>query len=169
MDIAAATQLALHNKRLLQTMHHKPCKTPGCPNRAIIDDDYCPEHIRLTEMAKSAAVKRWEGTVAAYGCVVSRESAVQLHHPKGRTYKHNKVLIGPWFILPLAHRYHELKSDNPFNVTHWPKRFEIEFGTQKRLFLEMVGDLAEDGKKIPFGTDVIDAIADSPCWAYEAA
>ena len=33
-------------------MHHKPCKTPGCPNRAIIDDDYCPEHMSGTKHSK---------------------------------------------------------------------------------------------------------------------
>ena len=111
---------------------------------------------------KTKKVKDWESLVAGYGCVVSRESGIQLHHVKGRSYKHNKQLIGPWFILPLAFRYHDVSSDNPFNVTHWPKRFEIEFGRQKDLFLRMCGDFLEQGIDLPFGDETLQAIINSP-------
>lgn len=109
------------------------------------------------------AQKDWLSTLADYGCVVSRErQPIQLHHVMGRTYKHNKVLIGPWYVLPLAFRYHDVSSDNPFNVTHYRKKFAIEKGYQRDLFRKMCLDMIELGVTIPFDQDVMDAIMDSP-------
>ena len=97
--------------------------------------------------------------VRQYGCVVSRELPVQVHHVKGRKYKNNKVLIGPYYILPLAWRYHDVHSNNPHNVTHWKHKFQEEFGTQNQLFFQMLNALMEQGKEIPVPEEVIDAIA----------
>ncbi len=108
------------------------------------------------------AQKDWLGIVADYGCVVSRESRIQVHHVMGRTYKHNKVLIGPWYVLPLAIRYHDVHSNHFANVTHWPKRFAIEYGYQQDLFKKMCLNMIELGVTIPFDSDVMDAIMDSP-------
>ena len=109
--------------------------------------------------SKPAPVKRWEQQVADYGCVVTREPQVQIHHVKGRTFKHDKVLIGPWYILPLTPRLHDVGSNNAFNVTHWKKRFEIEYGTQNQLFFQMVNAMLEQGQEVPVPDDVLDAIA----------
>jgi len=111
-------------------------------------------------MSKTKAVRDWEQICASWGCAVTRERSVQLHHVKGRKYKHNKVLIGPWYILPLTHRLHDVGSNNQFNVTHWPKRFEIEFGTQQKLFLDMVATMLEYGQEIPVPAEVLEAIGE---------
>lgn len=105
--------------------------------------------------------KQWLDIVAQFGCVVSGESIIQIHHVFGRTYKHNKVLIGPWYVLPLAFRYHDVSSDNPFNVTHYPKQFAIEKGYQRDLFGKMVNKLQEHGYPVP-PPDVLKAIEESP-------
>ena len=106
------------------------------------------------------AVKDWENLVREQGCIVTGQNDVQIHHVLGRTYKHNKVLIGPWYILPLCMRLHDVHSNSPFNVTHYPKRFAIEFGEQRNLFVTMCEILASDGFELPFNEDVIYAIAD---------
>jgi hypothetical protein len=113
-------------------------------------------------MSKSAGVRQWEQMVADFGCVVTREKPVQLHHVFGRTYKQNKILIGPWYILPLVHRLHDVSSNHPKNVTHWPKRFAREYGAQRDLFVSMCESMVRYGKELPFDDDVMDAILLSP-------
>lgn len=108
------------------------------------------------------AIKNWLGMVADYGCVACRESQVQVHHVFGRTYKHTKVLIGPWYVLPLHPRYHDVGSDNPFNVTHYPKKFAIAFGCQRHLFMKMCEAMERKGIELPFDDEVWQAIMDSP-------
>lgn len=114
-------------------------------------------------MGKSVNVQKWEDMCRQYGCVVSREVPVQIHHIKGRKFKlkHNfeTLLVGPWLIIPLAPRYHDVHSNNPHNVTHHKKAFEAEFGTQVELFFQMMNALTEQGKEIPVPDEVIDAIA----------
>lgn len=113
-------------------------------------------------MRKPTAVKKWETMVADFGCVVTKEPDIQLHHVFGRTYKHRKVHIGQFYILPLAIRYHDVSSNNPFNVTYFPKRFAIEFGYQRSLFAKMCKAMVSCGTVLPFGDEVMDAIMDSP-------
>jgi hypothetical protein len=109
-----------------------------------------------------AGIAAWLGKVADYGCVVSGESSVEVHHVYGRTYKHNKILIGHLYVLPLAVRYHNVYSNHFANVTHWPKRFGIEFGYQRDLFRKMCLSMIEDGIEVPISPEEMDAILDSP-------
>lgn len=99
--------------------------------------------------------------VRRHGPVVKGRGVVQFHHPKGRKYKHNKVLIGPWWIIPLPWELHDVASDNEFNVTHYPKRFIKEYGQQSILWLGMIYTLMNEGYTLPFSQDVIDAILDT--------
>lgn len=85
----------------------------------------------------------------------------QLHHCAGRTFKHNKVAIGHWFILPLPVEYHDISSNHPLNVTHHKNKFTDEFGLQSELFKEMIDSMIDCGISLPFGQDVMDAIMDS--------
>ena len=55
----------------------------------------------------SAAVKRWMTQVADSGSIVSGDSEVILHHCAGVTAKSNKVLVGPFWILPLTPQEHD--------------------------------------------------------------
>lgn len=102
--------------------------------------------------------KQWMSTLAEYGPVIEGSGPVQLHHVLGRTYKNNKILIGPWFILPLPWQYHDVHSNDPLNVTHHKHLFTQEFGLQCNLFAEMVETLQDRGYKVP-SHDVLDSIA----------
>jgi hypothetical protein len=108
-------------------------------------------------MTKTAAVKRWEEAVREYGLAVPGEGWPELHHVAGRTYKQNKILVGPWFILLLPWQYHGVLSNDPANVTHYPKRFVTKFGTQRELFANMVNSLQEIGVEVP-SPEIITAI-----------
>lgn len=108
--------------------------------------------------SKPKAVKDWEDTLRALGCIITGQNDVQLHHVHGRTYKNNKVLIGPWFILPLCWDLHDVFSDKPQNVTHYPKKFALKYGLQKDIFLDMCDNLENDGIILPFGDDVLESI-----------
>ena len=115
----------------------------------------------------NAAQKKWMQTISDwYQCtgfsgLVLNEYQFQLHHVVGRKAKHNKVSIGEWFILPLPARYHDVSSNNPFNVTHYRHIFTLEFGLQSELFKEMIDSMVESGIKLPFGDDVINSIMDT--------
>lgn len=118
-------------------------------------------------MAKpTAEQKRWMERIAQYaeehGAFPKHKGNYdfQLHHVRGRTYKHNKVAIGHWLILPIETKYHDVNSNNPWNVTHWPKRYAIEFGKQKDQFVAMCMVIKEEDNGLPFGDDVLNAIMD---------
>ncbi len=85
------------------------------------------------------SVQDWESLVRQYGCVITRSTAnVEIHHVYGSTYKHNKILIGPHYILPLTTYYHRAGQ---FNVTDHPKKFAEQYGHQRVLFETMVNQL----------------------------
>ena len=56
--------------------------------------------------APNAVQKRWREAVRALGSVISGAPAV-IHHPVGRTGKHNKVHIGHWWVIPLTDQEHK--------------------------------------------------------------
>ena len=85
----------------------------------------------------------------------------QLHHVVGRKGKHNKVVIGHWFIIPLPVRFHDVSSGSKLNVTHYRHSFTHVFGLQSDLFKEMIESMVESGITLPFGQDVVDAIMDT--------
>ena len=79
--------------------------------------------------------REWEELVRATGCCVTgATNDVQIHHVVGRKGKHNKVLIGPYFILPLHKDYHMVTGAHP-NAWHKNKRgFIEEFGDPRDLW-----------------------------------
>ena len=110
-----------------------------------------------------AQEKAWYDRVARFaeehGCFPhSNHTAYQMHHVHGRKYKHNKTAIGGWMILPIETQYHDVHSNNPWNVTHFKKRYEIEFGTQKDQFIAMCMVIADEDGALPFCDDVMQAI-----------
>lgn len=64
--------------------------------------------------------------------------ALQCHHVAGRSYKHNKIKIGHWFILPVPFDLHDVSSNSTLNVTHFRHRFTDKFGFQRCLWAKMV-------------------------------
>lgn len=114
----------------------------------------------------SAEQKRWMERVAQFaethGSFPKYESnQFQIHHVVGRSYKQNKIPIGHWFILPIEPEYHDVSSNNPFNVTHWRRRYCVEFGWQADQFKAMCMVILDEDGRLPFDNDVLDAIMDT--------
>ena len=93
--------------------------------------------------------KQWLEIVTEHGCVVTGRSDIQRHHVFGRKYKQDKVHIGEFYVIPLWWELHDISSNHPNNVTHYPKRFAKAYGMQKVLFAEMVETLQNGGHEIP--------------------
>lgn len=81
-----------------------------------------------------------------------------IHHPAGRTAKHNKTHIGGWWIIPIPIRLHDVHSNDPLNVTHHKKAFEAYYGDQRELWAMMVKDMVNRGAEMPFDGHVDRAI-----------
>ena len=79
--------------------------------------------------------RAWEEIVRETGCCVTgATNDVQVHHCIGRKGRHNKILIGPYFILPLHRDYHMVTGSHP-NAWHKNKRgFIEEFGEPRDLW-----------------------------------
>lgn len=113
----------------------------------------------MNSKPSKAVEKEWLGRVAEYGCVVTRESNVIVHHCVGREGKQDKHHIGRLFVLPLAHRLHD-NGNHPLNVTHHRKDFVSQFGSESSLFRAMCLDLLEDGP-IPITEEEMRAIVNT--------
>lgn len=107
----------------------------------------------------------WLKQVANYanehGCYPFRKvMPFHIHHVLGRTARQNKVPIGHWFILPIAIPYHDVNSNNPHNVTHYPKQFTKRFGKQRDLFFEMLDAMALYSEPLNVPDNVLRTILD---------
>lgn len=114
----------------------------------------------------TAEQKRWTERIARFadehGCFPhNNETEYQLHHVVGRSAKHNKVAIGHWFIIPVETKYHDVHSNNPWNVTHFRKRYQLEFSNQRDQFYSMCMVIKDEDDELPFGDDVLHAILDT--------
>lgn len=78
----------------------------------------------------SADEKRFHAFVKEQPCVTcGRPGPSILHHCEGATFKHNKVLIGHWFVIPLCYQCDEV-------ITHGSRRtFRERFGPQCDLWI----------------------------------
>lgn len=104
-----------------------------------------------------AVEKAWLARVAEYGCIITKESCIQIHHPLGREAKQNKYHIGRFFANPLTIRLHDVGSNDPLNVTHHRKAFVEKYGDESVLFQYMCYELEEDGP-LPFTEEEMAAI-----------
>ena len=86
-------------------------------------------------------IREFEEKVRSLGCCVTGAlNDVQIHHVLGRKGKHNKVLVGPVFILPLHKDYH-METGDYQNAWHKNKKgFISEFGLPGKLFLHKVSE-----------------------------
>lgn len=79
------------------------------------------------------------------------ELGIIVHHCEGSTFKHNKVLIGHWFVIGLCET-----CDNC--ITHGSRKgFRERFGAQSELWLKQFEDYPY---KDECPQEVIDAIRD---------
>lgn len=117
----------------------------------------------ITGKQTKSQEKAWYKRVAEYAekhgaFPHHNHTAFQMHHVKGRSFVHNKVAVGGWFILPIETQYHDVHSNNPWNVTHFKKRYEIEFGTQRDQFIAMCMVITDEDGSLPFCDDVMQSI-----------
>ena len=82
---------------------------------------------------------------------VSGQYGVEVHHCKGSTFKHNKVLIGHWFCIPLT-------TDEHAEYHSGTKAFQAKHGSQASIWLEAY-HLGRFGEHEP-PDDVFAAICD---------
>ena len=97
----------------------------------------------MTMKQANAAQRQWmkdissaceQGVIGGlYGEDWEQCSNWQLHHVKGRSFKHNKVDIGHWLILPVPFELHDVSSNHPLNVTHNKNNFTAAFGDANRI------------------------------------
>jgi hypothetical protein len=95
----------------------------------------------------------FRGWVKEQTCICCGNWGVVAHHCMGATYKHNKTLIGHWFILPLCQFCDDV-------VTHGSRRkFKQTFGLQSVLWIKVINRYTEEtGIEPPF--EVYQAIED---------
>lgn len=111
----------------------------------------------MNEKPTKAEEKAWLQRVAEYGCVVTGQSNIQIHHCVGREGKQDKCHIGRWFVLPLAFELHDVSSNHPLNITHHRKRFIEEYDLECILFWNMCLEI-EKIAPLPFGREELQAI-----------
>ncbi|WP_020209023.1 hypothetical protein [Gilvimarinus chinensis] len=99
----------------------------------------------------NAAEKRHMAWVKERGKCAALDvfTAVTAHHCEGATFRHNKVLVGHWFVLGLS------KLADDF-VTHGSRRkFREQFGPQSELWLRQLEDYPHQDE-VPY--EVVEAI-----------
>lgn len=116
-------------------MQRKPTKNTRGPNA---DEKRYVKWIKEEKLTCDAC--------GAYGPLIA-------HHCEGATFKHNKVLVGHWFVVGLCQRCDDV-------VTHGSRRaFREKFGPQARIALDALKEyMNHKGEVVP--TDVMNAIED---------
>ncbi len=105
--------------------------------------------------------KKWLERVALYAADYGtfpdqNEGAYEMHHVKGRTFSHNKVHLGRWIVLPMQMDFHNVNSNNPFNVTKFKSRYEERYGSQIKQFVNMCEIILDEDGNLPFEQIVLD-------------
>jgi len=113
--------------------------------------------------AKKQVHQLWKAILFGQGCAVTGEKApLRLYQVRPIDHSYKGVLIGPWYRIPITKRYVEINGTNPFNIRMHPKRFAIEFGSPKNLFIKLCGSILEQGIELPFSDAVMMAIINEP-------
>ena len=96
--------------------------------------------------------KKFQGWLKERNCCVSGDYGVEVHHCVGSTGKHNKVLIGHWFCLPLSTEIHR-------EYHAGTKSWREKYATQSFFWSYLVADYQEEtGCIVP--ADVVGAVMD---------
>jgi len=96
---------------------------------------------------------------AIYGKEYEGRKDFQIHHVKGRTFKHNKIHIGEYFAIPVPVELHDVHSNNELSVTHHKNAFTAKFGLQRDIWLSMFELMCAMEVETP-SQEVIDSISD---------
>lgn len=81
----------------------------------------------------NADEKRFQGWLKYQSCCTCNNPAPSIvHHCEGSTFKHNKVLIGHWFCIPLCSECDDV-------ITHGSRRAFIDkFGAQSYFWSGLI-------------------------------
>ena len=92
----------------------------------------------------NAEEKRFQAWLKEQPCCVTGKSGPSIvHHCEGSTFKHNKVLIGHWFCIPLSQEADDV-------ITHGSRRkFREMYGSQSNLWEFAALDYEADTKTAP--------------------
>jgi hypothetical protein len=66
--------------------------------------------------------------------------------------------VGELAIMPIPFYIHNVMSKHTLNRTTQPGNYRKAFGHEKQVWLEMIRAMQDDGYKIPFSEEVIQAI-----------
>ena len=100
----------------------------------------------------NAEEKRFHAYTKESDCICGNPGPSIVHHCEGATFKHNKVLCGHWFVIPLC-----LTCDNV--ITHGSRKaFRERFCAQSDLWQNHI--LCSDSFQSTCPVDVYDSIID---------
>jgi hypothetical protein len=86
-----------------------------------------------TTRGPNADEKRFQGWLKEQPCCVTGVSGPSIvHHCEGATFKHNKVLVGHWFCLPLCQEVDDV-------ITHGSRKaFRERYGPQSDFWRAVI-------------------------------
>lgn len=108
-----------------------------------------------TTRGANAAEKAFQAWLKQQPCCITSEIGVQVHHCKGATFKHNKVLVGHWFCLPLSPEIH---TEYHAGTKAWREKY----GNQSDIWQDLAEQYEQECETV-VDPDVFWAIADSRC------
>lgn len=100
----------------------------------------------------------WLDLVALSGPIVNGTGRIEIHHVVGFTGKHNKVHIGPWWLLPLPADVHALVGSAEFDLKAFGFVLGGRFDAEKLLFKKLIDRIPTSTNFI--GNEVFNAILD---------
>lgn len=94
----------------------------------------------MKSQAPTAETKAWREDVRELGSIVRGDTPAVIHHPVGRTAKHNKLAIGHWWVLPLTDGEHNLlhKDHDAFVRMAFGVRLVGRWDAEKLLFRRVI-------------------------------
>ena len=95
--------------------------------------------------------KRFHAWLKEQPCWVGGNGIVEVHHCKGATFKHNKVLIGHWFCLPLSQSAHSAYHAGT-------KAWQAEHGNQAEIWESVYAAYKLDAGVDPCPDEVCESI-----------
>ena len=112
----------------------------------------------------SKKLRDYEELIRSFGCIITgADNDIQIHHVKGRKYKHNKQLIGPYYVFPLHESLHLRDAEHPKAFHKGKHAFYEEFGSRQYLWTKVYLQLMNHNPEIyGFTNSIQDSIMDCP-------
>lgn len=97
-----------------------------------------------TTRGPNADEKRFQAWCKHHPCIVTGKSGPSIvHHCEGATFKHNKILVGHWFCIPLCKEVDDV-------ITHGSrKKFREVYGAQSGYWRKLIDNYQVERAVIP--------------------